>query len=316
MTESTAAVLCVGEALIDVVSRGSGSREYVGGSPLNVACGLARLGHPTSFASWWADDDRGRRIAGHAADHGLLVVAGSDGAERTSTALARLDADGQASYEFDLDWQLPPMASTESSGHLHLGSIGATLPPGADDVLALARQLHGRATVSYDPNVRPAIMGAAADVLGRIEELVGLSDAVKASSEDLEWLYPGVPPVEAAARWLARGPALVVVTRGAVGSLTWFATEPAPRESAAQRVPVVDTVGAGDSFMAGLLSGLLDAGLLGRPDAGDRLRQAGWAVVGPAIDRAIQTSAITVTHSGAYSPTRAELPGEQVGGLR
>ena len=310
MTDPHSPVLCVGEALIDIVVRGSDIREHVGGSPLNVACGLARLGHATSFASWWAHDERGARIAEHAARHGLAVVPGSDGAGRTSTALARLDETGQATYEFDLDWQLPRLPATDQIGHLHIGSIAATLAPGADDVLAAARAVTGHGTVSYDPNVRPAIMGSAVEVRGRIEQLIRLSDVVKASDEDLDWLYPGADPAEVAAGWLASGPALVVITGGAAGAKAWLTPSPDAREFGSLSVRVADTVGAGDSFMAGLLSGLLDAGLLGGPDAGSGLRHASWTEVSPAIDRAIQTSAITVTHAGAYSPTRAELAAE------
>lgn len=305
-SDLTQPVLCLGEALIDVIIKNEGQAEHVGGSPLNVACGLARLGHDTQFASWWGRDARGDRIAEHLTAHGVTVLPGSDGASRTSTALAKLDATGQASYEFDLDWQLPQLPPG-FGGHLHTGSIAATLAPGADDVLAAVRGMAERTTISYDPNARPAIMGSASAVLPRIEELIGLADLVKASDEDLAWLYPDLPVDAVARRWLDARPGLVVITRGSAGASAWLAAEPDSCEVAGRRVPAVDTVGAGDSFMAGLISGLLDASLLGSTDAKTRLRQSRWADVRPALDRAAATAALTVSRQGAYSPTRAEL---------
>lgn len=307
MTTANAPVLCLGEALIDIVDRGGERSEHVGGSPLNVACGLAALDHATGFAGWWGDDERGRAISAHASAAGLRVVEGSDGAFRTSTALAMLDASNQASYEFDLDWQLPSL-DLDQVGHLHTGSIAATLAPGADAVLAAVQAMRGRGTVSYDPNARPAIMGSAAQVRGRIEELIAAADVVKASDEDIAWLYGrAIPLTDVARTWLASGPGLVVVTRGGQGAVAFLASQPEPLGIDPLRVEVTDTVGAGDSFMAGLLSGLLDAGLLGSREARSRLQDADWDAVRPALERAAATSGITVTHAGAYSPSRAEV---------
>ncbi|HYN28447.1 MAG TPA: carbohydrate kinase [Dermatophilaceae bacterium] len=301
-------VLVVGEVLIDVVRPPSGEvTEHVGGSPANVAIGLARLGHDVDFATVVGDDERGRRCLAHLQAGGVDVTAQSRHAGATSVADATVDASGAATYAFDLRWDLAPVTVGDRTGHVHSGSIATTLEPGEREVTAAFRSARGRATVSYDPNVRPTIMGGADLVRARVEELLALSDVVKASDEDLAFLYPDRSVEEALEHWGALGPALVVVTRGPDGVVArTTATGEVAREPAGGG-SVVDTVGAGDSFMAGLLSGLLDAGLLGGPEAREHLRRAPLADVRPALARALTTSALTVGHAGPYAPTRAEL---------
>ncbi len=185
-------IMSVGEALIDVVTRPGGEpSEHVGGSLLNVANGVARLGHRSSICSWWGRDAHGELVAASIASTGAEVEPGTDSATSTSVAQATLDAEGRATYTFDLTWDLPEVTDLAGISHVHTGSIGATLAPGGAKVVDLVKTLRETATISYDPNVRPAIMGTSADVLGRVEALVALSDVVKASDEDLEWLYPG-----------------------------------------------------------------------------------------------------------------------------
>ncbi len=299
-----ARVLCVGEALIDAVTRDGQVVEHVGGSPYNVACGLGRLGHDTTLAAWIGRDARGAAIEAAAAASGVRLAPGSDGARRTPVAHARLDAAGAASYTFDVEWDLPALPA--DADHLHVGSISTTIEPGGGKVLAAVRDATG--TVSYDPNVRPTIMGEPGAVAERIAALMAASDVVKASDEDAAWLHPGVPLDEVARRWLASGPALVVLTRGGAGAWAWLA-DGVRREVAPVPGPVVDTVGAGDSFMAGLLSGLLDFGYLGGRAAGVRLREATWPEIEPALRRAVLTASLTVGRAGAYGPTRDELVG-------
>lgn len=303
-------VTVVGEALIDIVVPSRGEPvEHVGGSPANVAVGLARLGHPTRLASHIGAGERGRRIADLLHHEGVELVAGSTTAQRTPTAVAHLDADGAATYEFDLDWQLDAAAvSAGLTGHLHTGSIAATLLPGADAVLDLVQSARDRATISYDPNARPSLMGSAAEARPVIERLIRLADVVKASEEDIDWLYPGRPLTQVLADWAALGPSVCAATQGgeeavvlAAGELRRFPTLP---------TEVVDTVGAGDSFMAGLISGLLDEGLLGGEDARARLRFADWSLLAGAVSRALACAAITVSRAGANPPTRAELQGQ------
>lgn len=123
--------LTVGEALIDIVtpSDGSAPGEYVGGSPTNVATGLAALGHASRLATWFGADARGEQIATHLAEHGVHLSTGSAHADRTSTATAQVDESGVARYAFDLTWRLPQIELT-GVGHLHSGSLAATIEPG------------------------------------------------------------------------------------------------------------------------------------------------------------------------------------------
>jgi len=312
MTERT---LCVGEALVDVVLRaGAEPTEHVGGSLFNVACGLASLGAPPSILSWWGRDVRGHRIAETAARAGVEVVAGSDGAANTPLAYAHVDAEGRATYEFDLTWEVPPVGSLEQYGHLHTGSFAATLAPGADGVRDVVARIRDHATVSYDPNIRPALMGTPGEVLPRVTEMIAQSDVVKASDEDVAWLYPDEPVDDVMRRWAASGPALVVLTRGPDGASVLFDGE--MRSVAPRAVDVADTVGAGDSFMAGLVSGLLDAGYLGSRRAAERLQAARWSDVEPALHRAVSTSSLTVSRAGAYAPSMDEVRAAQDPTLR
>ena len=304
---SDSPVLCLGEALVDVVIRGEESSEHVGGSPLNVACGLAALGHPVILASWWGDDARGKAIEEYSARHHVEVVPGTNGAAKTPVAYAYLDELGHATYEFDLEWKVPALPSPSEVSHLHIGSLSATIAPGGADVLRAVRAMAEVGTVSYDPNVRPAIIGPADEVREQIEELISLSDVVKASEEDVEWLYGDEPLESVMRRWLDSGVGLVVITQGGKGASAMLSHSSEIVKIDPLDVPVADTVGAGDSFMGGLLSGLLDAGLIGSAETKEALRSASWDQVRPALDRANGTSNVTVTHKGAYSPNREEV---------
>jgi len=297
----------VGEALIDIVipfGHPDDATEHVGGSPTNVAIGLARLGHPTLLVTHFGRDEHGQRIADLMADNGVALSPGSALAEQTSTAAARLNADGAATYDFDVTWDLEP-GITVPGGHMHTGSIGAVVEPGGAKVLDLVRTSRANATVSYDPNARPSLMGDVDDVRPAMEAFVAQSDIVKASDEDLAWLYPGADPVEVLAAWAKLGPSVVALTRGPDDPLVLVAG--AIHSVPARRVTVIDTVGAGDTFMAGMISGLLDRGLLGDAAARARLRDATWDDIRPAVERAVEAAAITCSRAGANPPTRAEL---------
>lgn len=306
-------VLVVGEALIDIVQPLDGpAAEHVGGSPANVAKGLARLGHSATLATHIGSDDRGRRIEQELLADGVHLSPGSTSAARTPTATATLNASGAATYVFDLAWQVEPDLAVPAGGHLHTGSIAATLQPGGASVLELAQAARPHATVSYDPNARPAIMGDPAAARGQIEALVALADVVKVSDEDLEWLYgaelaAGTTNLPTLVHdWHLLGASFIVMTRGAQGAVV--SMNGASKSVPPGQVTVVDTVGAGDSFMAGLISGLLDLGLLGGAEAREHLHHATLADVLPAVHRAIECANITVSRAGANPPTRAELP--------
>jgi len=300
-------VVVVGEALIDIVIPLQGEpAEHVGGSPANVAIGLARLGHDTELATHIGTDERGRRIAALLAAERVPLAPGSTDAARTSTAAARLDAAGVATYEFDLEWTLDPTLAVPDGGHLHTGSIAATLTPGGDAVLAIVRNARDHATVSYDPNARPTLMGTPDEARAIIERVIALSDVVKASDEDVRWLYGEDASVdEVLAGWRALGPAVCAVTQGGREVVVRVRNEVYRMPS--RPAQVVDTVGAGDSFMSGFVSGLLDAELLGGAEARERLYAASWSQVRPAVERAMNCAAITVSRAGANPPTRRDL---------
>ncbi len=299
-------VTVLGEALIDIVVTPTGERtEHVGGSPANVAVGLARLGHGTALVTHIGTDERGQRIADQLMGEGVRLDSASMAAQHTSIATAQLDSAGVASYEFSVEWQVDPATALTPGSHVHTGSIAATLSPGAEVVRRIVQAARASSTVSYDPNVRPSLMGDHRAALRIVEEMVGLADVVKASDEDLGWLYPGVAVAEVLARWSRGGPRLCVATRGGGPVSVLFGGE--LHEVPARQVTVVDTVGAGDSFMAGLISGLLDAGMLGGAAARARLERAEWADIVSAVDRAIACAAITVGRVGANPPQRQQL---------
>ncbi|MDO5739057.1 MAG: carbohydrate kinase [Ornithinimicrobium sp.] len=301
-------VLTIGEVLVDiVVPHGEGEpTSHVGGSPANVAIGLAALDHDSRLTAYLAQDELGVRVREHLLDADVVLTPGSTQAPSTSTATAHLDADGIATYDFDLAWEVGPQ-DLRGIGHLHTGSIAATLEPGGSVIVDLMAQARACATVSYDPNCRPTIMGRPEDSRGRIEDCIGRSDVVKASLEDVEWLYGDAGVADVVYLWGRLGPELVIVTRGEKGAVVHLSRAAVTIELEPTTVSVVDTVGAGDSFMAGLLSGLLDAELLGSPQARERLQRADLEDIAPALQRACATAAYTVGRAGAAAPTRAEL---------
>jgi fructokinase len=301
-------MLVIGESLIDLVHSPDGSaQEHVGGSPANVAVGLARLGHDVTFATMIGVDERGTRIASLLAEEGVGLTQDSVGRRRTSVATSTLDAAGAATYNFDLTWELSEHLSLEGLTHVHTGSIAATLEPGASTVLSTIQSARPNATISYDPNVRPSLIGDPCEVRAKIEQLIGLSDVVKASDEDIAWLYDGEQLSDVLSLWGQLGPALVVMTRGGNGALVRLSITGELASIDAPVVDVVDTVGAGDSFMAGLLSGLAQAGFLGGMQGRERLQSASLADVGPALNRALACAAITVSRAGANLPHLPEI---------
>lgn len=298
--------LVVGEALVDIVERpGTPPLAYPGGSPANVAIGLARLGREAQLLTWLGEDANGDLVRDHLEASRVRIASGSQRAARTSTARALIDADGSATYEFDLEIDYPEHQVAEDTVVVHVGSIGAVLEPGAAKIAALLGSARRRAVLTYDPNLRPSIMGDRDDVRPAVLALVAGSDVVKVSDEDLEWLEPGTAPQDVARTWAAAGPALVVVTLGAEGS---FAVTAEGVEVAvpAPRVDVADTVGAGDSFMGGLIDGLWTNGLVG---AGKHDAIAALPVddLTQLLQQAARIAAITVSRPGANPPTRQEL---------
>ncbi|MFY9921708.1 MAG: carbohydrate kinase [Mycobacterium sp.] len=295
--------LVIGEALIDIVERdGQIIGEHVGGSPLNVAIGLARLGRSVDFLTHIGDDARGHRIVEYVKSSGAELVSGSVTAAHTPTALATLDENGKAQYTFDIDWELTGTPEVGPPLVAHTGSIATVLEPGCRATAALLDAYHVSATISFDPNVRPALIEDDEQARNRIERLVEKCDVVKASDEDMEWIDPNRTPEEVATTWLGLGPAIVAVTMGEHGALAVCADGVA--RVAAPPVDVVDTVGAGDAFMTGLIDALWSLGLLGA-DRRAELHSISVDTLTKVLQTATLSSALTVARPGADLPDRA-----------
>ncbi|OBK51235.1 carbohydrate kinase [Mycobacterium sp. 1081908.1] len=292
--------LVIGEALVDIID----GAEHLGGSPLNVAVGLARLGRDVDFLTYIGDDPHGRRIVDYVKSSGAQLVPGSASATRTPTSVATIADDGSAAYVFDLDWQLSGTPEVAPPLLVHTGSIAAVREPGCLAVAALLDTYRVSATVSFDPNVRPSLVADRDQARDRIARLVERSDVVKASDEDLSWVDPDRDPESTARAWLASGPAIVVVTMGARGAVAFCPAGEA--RVAARPVDVVDTVGAGDAFMVGLLDALWGMGLLGAARRA-ALRQIGLDALTAALHAACLSSAWTVGRAGADLPDRTAL---------
>lgn len=292
-------VLVVGEALTDVVTTADGMhREHPGGSPANVAVTLGRIGHRPRFATSIGHDDRGRRIHEWLTESGVELVPGSEGSGATSVAASRLGPDGAAAYEFALSWA-PSLPRAGAASVVHVGSISTLLEPGAGDVLRLVEEARATAIVTYDPNLRPSICPDRPAVRRRVERLVQLADVVKVSDEDLAWLYPADSFGAVLSRWSDAGPAIVVGTRGARGAV--LLAPGVELDVPGRTVQVVDTIGAGDAFMGGLIHGLLAADL----DGAERrtlLRTVPAATLEEIVSFARDLAAATVERPGANPP--------------
>ncbi len=209
-------VLVIGEALIDITENGAGSTEHVGGSPANVALGLGRRGVSVSLLTHLADDPRGWAVARHLSASQVTVLPESWTAERTSTARASIGADGQASYAFDLSWDVA-VPDGSAAPVLHVGSIAAFLEPGATAVRQILTR--GAKEVTFDPNIRSSIIGSRDKSFSAFEETARLATVVKMSDEDAEWLYPGMAPDQVLDTVLGLGPRLAAITLGSRGAI-------------------------------------------------------------------------------------------------
>jgi fructokinase len=311
----TGAVAVAGEALVDFVPAGPPwtFQAAPGGSPANVAVGLARLEVPTRLLARLADDLLGHRLRGHLEANRVDLSYAVRAAEPTSLAIVAVGPDGVVEYDFrvegtaDWQWHDHELDGALDGGvvALHTGSLALTMTPGADALQRLMTRARDTMTVSYDPNCRPLLMGSPDAVRGRIETLVAQADVVKASADDLAWLLPGRAPEQVAEAWLAKGPSMVVITLGPGGLLA------ASRQAGLLRRPgrtveVVDTVGAGDACMAALLAGLHRRRLLGA-DHRAELRAVDAATLAELADEAVLAAAVTCTRAGADPPTAADL---------
>lgn len=301
--------LVAGESLVDIVvpSDGGPRHNAVGGSCLNVAVGLARLDVPTTLVTRIGDDELGTLVVEHVRASEVVLAEGSVvPGGTTSTATAHLDTQHAATYEFDLVWDLPRQDLPADALGVHVGSLGATLEPGRGSVVDLVRRaVDADVFVSYDPNIRGFFLedreAAWADVL----ETGASARLLKLSDEDLRLLRPDTDEETACRELLANGATeLVVLTRGAQGAVAF--TEGATLQVPAPPTELVDTVGAGDSFMAAMLAMLCDWGVV--EDGEGALRALDDDRVRLLVRGATTAAAVTCSRRGANPPTRRELP--------
>lgn len=287
-------ILVVGEALVDIVEQGGVRTEHMGGSPANVALGLGRLGVRVGLLTQLAHDARGSRIVEHLAESGVHVLPESMGAPSTSTALARIELDGHADYEFELAWNEVALVTDVRPRLVHTGSIAAFVEPGAASVRELLSSTSAR-EVTFDPNIRAGLLPSHGTTFPVFEATVRQCTAVKLSDEDADWLYPGASPDDVLEAVLRLGPHLAAITLGATGAI--IATPNHRVRIPAPVVEAVDTIGAGDTFMASLIYSVLRSG-------SDTLDRDALEQIGA---EAVRAAAITVSRAGANLPWSDEL---------
>ncbi|MGW5418799.1 carbohydrate kinase family protein [Streptomyces sp. NPDC003943] len=282
-------------------------RVLPGGGPANTAVALARLGTPARFLGRLSDDVFGRLFRAHLEASGVDLTAAVHASEPSTLAVAELDAQGRAAYSFhaqgtaDWQWTADELATTDlaSTACLHSGSLALVREPGGTVVEEFLARASATATVSVDPNVRPLLVGL--DVYReRLPRWCALADILRLSEDDLELLLPDCTIERACDAWHAAGVPLVVITRGQLGAVASLNGDrvvvPAPPTD------VVDTVGAGDSFTAGLLHHLGAKGLLG-----GRLADLRTDDVFDACAFASQVAALTCAVVGPNPPWAGQL---------
>ena len=306
-------VVC-GEALMDVfmgdaTPTGMQLDARIGGSPLNVAQGLARLGRRAAFLTGLSTDALGERLLASLHDEGVDTSLVLRNVAPTTLSVVGIDKHGVPRYAFHgsgaADRQITAAnvpAMPEAARVLQFGSYALAVEPVGGTLRALAAREHDRLLIAYDPNVRLNVDPDLAHWRKIVDEMVSLSHLVKVSDEDLGLLYPDQAPEAIAARWLEQGARLVAITRGGNGSSAW--TAKAHVDVPSQAVTVIDTVGAGDTFQAALLTWLDEHDAL-TPDALAALDEKSLAAL---LGFAAQAAAITCSRRGADMPRRAELP--------
>ncbi|MCU0490671.1 MAG: carbohydrate kinase [Chloroflexaceae bacterium] len=309
-------ITSLGEILIDFlpIEEGGntvGFRMFPGGSLLNVAVGTARLGQPTAFAGKVSTDFFGRRLRAYAEGEGIDTrFLLNDEALSTLAFVAIEDNEpafsfyGEGAADTLLTADELPQALFEETAILHIGSISLLRGSTPDAIETTFGRLKSQALLSLDPNLRPGLVKDEAGYRARLARLTARTDIFKISAADLGWYMPGVPLEEAAAAIAREGPALVVVTQGGKGGLALRPGE------ALQAVPifpvqVADTVGAGDTFNAGMLTGLAERGVYSR----ESLASLPAAELTEVLRFAAAAAAINCTRAGANPPTRAEVAG-------
>lgn len=297
-------ITIVGENVADLIPAGDGLlRVALGGGPANTALAAARLGGAVGFAARFGLDGFAAQFRARLTSAGVDLAAARNVDAPSSVAVATVDDAGVARYDFWLNGAADFSATDAaldlpepSPGDiLHVGSLAAYWPPGADAIEAWLARWRDRCTVTFDVNLRPIVLDRHRDARDRLERLIRLAHVVKASDEDVAHAYPGKDFARVAEGWLASGPELVVLTHGGDGASAHTAAGP-PVVVGAPRIVVADTIGAGDAAMAALL---VQLAAHGRASVRDDLNTV--------LRYVCATAAVACTHPGAYGPEPAEV---------
>lgn len=295
-------VLVIGEALMDIIKSANETEVHPGGSPYNIATGLAGLGMDVSFHSQIGSDFNGKKLKSLLSKAGVSVTPESFIAGATSTATANLNESGVADYDFEINWDIPsPVYSGEAV--IHIGSIGAFLQPGAGKIVEWLGSINPEVIVTFDPNIRPSLIGPLEENFAQFEKIATRADILKMSDEDSDYLFPGKTPQEVTQLLVEKYRVkLAVITRGALGAVA--ATKSGVYEHPARKVTVKDTIGAGDSFMAGLINALtIWPHSFGKLTFGSFEDLDFFAV----INFASECAAFTVGQVGAVMPSKFDM---------
>lgn len=305
-------IVVTGEALIDMNPAELGSQTaylpHPGGSPYNVAIGLGRLGRDVWFLGRLSTDGFGQRLRSHLQASQVNLEYVAEGPELTTLAIVTLSPSREPIFSFycenTADRLLRPQHLPQhlpEGALLHFGSISMLLEPTASTIEGLVEREAGRRLITLDPNVRPFLIPDKTAYLQRLRGWLALSDLVKVSQADLEWLYPGRPLEAIAAEWRSYGPEMIIITRGGEGAMALsgqgFCQTTAPR------VEVADTVGAGDAFMGGMLAWLDQHQVRQRA----HLASLSSEQIVATLAFAARVAALTCTRSGANPPWREEV---------
>jgi len=304
-------IALTGEALIDFTASEAGSLAFLGhegGSPLNTAVACARLGQPTGFLTQLSTDLFGERLMRFLEANGVdtRLVARS-GAPSTLAFVERTPQTNRYAFytrgSADATWAPEPLPELPAECRfLHFGSISLLQEPASTRIADLVAANAPRCVIVFDPNVRPSLIADMSAYRLRVAGWLAMADLVKLSDEDAALLAPGRPVEELARGALAAGARAVILTRGGEGATLWRAGR-ARLDVAAPRVRVVDTIGAGDTFTAGLSVALLAHGVEQRAQL-DTLGDDGWREV---MRFAATAAALNCTREGADPPSLAAV---------
>ena len=267
-----------------------------------MAVGLGRLDVSTELATRIGDDPHGELIRRHLADAGVSLQAGSWGADRTATAHASIGADGSATYDFDIDWDLREV-HFDVPRVVHTGSLATLLEPGASRTEEALRGLPASTLITFDPNIRPPLATSREATRTRVENFAALAHIVKMSEEDAAWLYPDMEPRTIAEIYASLGVQLFVLTRAENGCMV--TSHSTLRHLPAEPATVVDTIGAGDAFMSGLIYEAIRSGAAKQLTA----KESEEELLDVCVQTALRSAAITVSRAGANPPNRHDLNG-------